>query len=140
MKSSAFAEDILRLVFLGTSIAGIADNAVTAPRSQLTVALHIADPGIGGDQTTNEVSYTGYARVNVARNSTGWTVTGPSVSPAANINFGMMTGGIGGTVTHVSVGTGVSNKILWSGPVTPNLLAAVGLILRLTPATAIGES
>lgn len=40
------------------------------------VSLHTGDPGEAGDQTTNEATYAGYARVAVARDSGGWTVTG----------------------------------------------------------------
>lgn len=137
-KPDATENSLLLLIFNATAWSKIADNAAS-PSSNLTVALHTADPGETGDQTTNEISYTGYARVNVARTSGGWTVTGNSVSPAANIDFGTMTAGAGGTVTHFSVGTGTSDKMLYSGTVTPNIVVANGVTPRLTTATAITE-
>jgi hypothetical protein len=138
-KSNALENDILKLIFNAVAIAGIADNAASSPITNLTVALHTADPGEAGDQTTSEIAYTGYARVNVARTSGGWTVTGNSVSPAANIDFGTMTAGAGGTATHASVGTGVSNKMLYSGAISPTIAVSNGVLPRLTTATVITE-
>lgn len=138
-KTNTFENDILKLIFQAVAIAGLADNAASSPVTNLSVALHTADPGEAGDQTTNEVSYTGYARVNVIRDATGWTVTGNSVSPAADIVYPPSTGGTGGVVTHLSVGTGVSNKALYSGTVTPNITVASGVTPKLTTATVITE-
>lgn len=130
-KGNTFENDFLKLIFNATGIADLADNDATSPATVLTVALHTADPGEAGDQTTSEIAYTGYARISVARTSGGWTVTANSVSPVANIDFGEMTGGAGGTVTHFSVGTGVANKLLYSGTVTPNIVVSTGVIPRL---------
>lgn len=140
-KGNTFENDLLKLIFNGTAIADIADNDATSPLTNLFVSLHTADPGEAGDQTTSEISYTGYARVAVARSGVGFTVTGNSVSPAANIDFGNMTAGAGGTVTHFAIGTVVSGagKILYSGTVTPNLSVTTGSTPRLTTATAITE-
>ena len=66
-KGDTFENDLLKLIFNGTAIANIADNAATSPLTNLFVALHTADPGETGNQSTNEVSYTGYARATVAR-------------------------------------------------------------------------
>src|SRR3990172_11234289 len=114
-KGNVFSSDILKLIFNATAIADLAENDATSPATTLTVALHTADPGEGGTQATSEIAYTGYARIAVARTTGGWAITGNSISPVANIDFGEMTGGAGGTVTHVSVGTGVANKLLYSG-------------------------
>jgi len=138
-KSNVLENDLLKLLFNATAIADIAQDDGTSPATTLTVALHTGDPGETGDQTTNEIAYTGYARVAVARTSGGWTVTANSVSPVANIDFGQMTAGAGGTVTHFSVGTGVANKLLYSGTVTPNIAVTNGVIPRLTVASAITE-
>jgi hypothetical protein len=128
---------ILLLIFNATAWADMAQDDGSSPAANLTVALHTSDPGEGGTQSTNEISYTGYARVSVARTSGGWTVTDNSVSPAAAITFGEMTAGAGGTVTHFSVGTGVSNFLLFSGTVTPNIAVVNGVIPQLTTASAI---
>lgn len=140
-KGNTFENDLLRLIFNATAIANIADNAATSPLTNLYVSLHTADPGEAGDQTTSEISYTGYARVAVARTSGGWTVTTNSVSPNANIEFGAMTGGAGGTVTHVGIGTASSGagKLLYSGAVSPTLSITTGSTPRLTTSTTITE-
>lgn len=139
-KSSAFDNSLLKLIFQAVAIANLADNTATAPATNITVALHTADPGVGGNQSTNEISYTGYARVNVVRTAGGWTVTGASVSPAANIDFGAMTAGAGGTVTHVSVGTGISNAMMYSGSITPTIVVTAGVTPRISLSSVITEA
>lgn len=137
-KSNVFENDLLLLIFNAVTMAGVArDDA--APITTLTVALHTADPGEAGNQTTSEIAYTGYVRIAVARTAGGWTVTGNSVSPAANIDFGVMTAGAGGVVTHASVGTGVGNKMLYRGPVTPNINVVNGVLPRITSGSTIVE-
>lgn len=143
-KSNAAETDWLKLLFNNTTWAGVGDaggilQSVVA--GSLFVSLHTADPGEGGDQTTSEISYTGYARVAVARSTGGWTVTNNSVSPVATISFGQMTAGAGGTVTHFGVGKSTSGagELLYSGTVTPNIAVANGVTPQLTTATAITE-
>ena len=139
-KGNTFENDLLKLLFNGTAIANIADNAASSPLTNIYVGLHEADPGEAGDQTTNEADYTSYARVAVARTTGGWTVTNNSVSPVANIDFPAGTGG-SGTVTHFSVGSASSGagKLWYSGTVTPNIVTGNGITPRLTTATAITE-
>jgi len=138
-KGNIYEEDLLKLIFNATAIADLAENDATSPATTLTVALHTADPGEAGTQATNETAYTGYARIAVARTTGGWTVTGGSVSPVANIDFGECTASPGGAITHFSVGTGVGNKLLYSGTVTPNITMAVGVIPRLKTTSTITE-
>lgn len=140
-KGNTFEEDLLKLIFNGTAIANLADNSSSGPLTNLFLALHSADPGEGGVQTTSEISYTGYARVAVARNSGGWTVTGSSVSPTAAVEFGEMTAGTPGTATHASIGTASSGggKILYKGALTPSIAFAVGVVPRLRTTSTITE-
>jgi hypothetical protein len=140
-KGDTFENDVMKLFFTGVAIANLADNAATSPLTNLYIALHTADPGEGGSQTTSEISYTGYARVAVARTTGGWTVTANSASPVANIDFGAMTAGTGGTATHFSIGTASTGagKILYSGTITPNIAVSTGVTPRLTTATTITE-
>src|SRR5574343_1878390 len=98
-KGNTFENDFLKLIFQATAIANIADNASASPLTNLYLSLHTSDPGEAGDQTTNETSYTSYARVAVARSGSGWTVTNNVVTPAANVDFPAATGGTE-TVTH----------------------------------------
>ena len=138
-KGDTYENDLLKLIFNATAVADLAQDDTTSPATTLTVALHTADPGEAGTQATNETAYTGYARVAVARTTGGWTVTGNSVSPAANIDFGECTASAGGPITHFSVGTGVSSKLLYSGTVTPNITMAVGVIPRIKTTSTITE-
>ena len=147
-KSDAFELDVLRLIFNATTIANIADNAVTSPLTNLFVSLHTADPLTGGTevgtQSTSEANYTGYARISVLRTSGGWTcATAAGVStakPVAAITFGACTAGTS-TITHFAVGTAVSgaSKILYAGAVSPSITVTAGITPQLTTATSITE-
>ena len=136
--SNATETNILALIFNATAWADYAENDSTSPHTQIAVALHTADPGEAGTMSTNEVAYTSYARVNVNRNSGGWTVSGGSVSPVSHIDFPAGTGG-SGTVTHFSVGKtgGGTTDILWSGTVTPNISTGNGITPRLLNTSTI---
>jgi hypothetical protein len=139
-KSNAFENDLLELIFNGVAIANLADNAASSPLTNLYVSLHTADPGEAGDQSTNETTYTSYARVAVARTAGGWTVTGNSVSPVANIDFPAATGG-SGTITYFGVGSASSGAgvLYYSGTVTPSISVTSGVTPRLTTASTITE-
>ena len=139
-KSDTFENDWMKLIFNATAIANLADNAASSPLTNLYLALHTADPGETGTQATSEANYTGYARVAVARTSGGFTVTGNSVSPAANVDFPACTAG-SNTITHFSIGVASSGatKILYSGTVTPNIVVSNGVTPRLTTASTITE-
>jgi len=143
-KGNVFASDIMKLIFNATAIADLAENDTTSPATTLTVALHTSDPGEAGTQSTNETAYTNYARQTVARSGAGWTVAGSdpdpaSVSPAANIDFPECGATPGGAITHWSIGTGVSNKLLYSGTVSPNITMAQGVIPRIKTTSTITE-
>lgn len=118
-KSNQFETDILELIFNGTTIANIADNASASPVTDLYVSLHTADPGEAGDQATNEATYTGYARVAVARTGGGWSVSGDTVTNVADITFPKATGG-SDTITHVGIGTSATlgGYLMFKGALT----------------------
>jgi hypothetical protein len=139
-KSNAFENSLLKLIFNATAIANLADNAATSPLTNLYVSLHTADPGEAGDQSTSEATYTGYARVAVARTTGGWTVTNNSVSPVANIDFANCTGGTN-TITYFGVGTASSGAgvLYYSGSVSPSISVSSGVTPRLTTASTITE-
>lgn len=140
-KSSTFRNDFLKLIFNGTAIANIADNAASSPLTNLYLALHTADPGTNPAQTTSECAYTGYARVASPRNSGEWTVTGNSVSNTTEISFPICSGG-SETGTHGSIGTAASGtgKILWAGSLSPTIVIASGVTPVFTLASAITET
>jgi hypothetical protein len=139
-KSNALETALLGLLFNATPIANIADNAGSGPLTNLYVSLHTSDPGEAGNQQSNEASYTSYARVAVSRDSGGWTVSGNSVVPAAEISFPACTGSTN-TITHMGIGTASSGAgvLLYSGAVSPNIAVSTGVTPILTVATAITE-
>jgi hypothetical protein len=127
-KGTTFDNDLLKLIFQGTAIANLADNAAASPITNLYVALHTADPS-AGNQNTSEIVYTGYARVAVARNGTGWTVTGASAVNAGAVTFPACSGG-SNTAAYVSIGknaTGVAGEIYYSGALNSNLAISNGI-------------
>lgn len=135
---NTFENDFLLLIFQNTNAANIGDatgvrGSTTA--GSLYVSLHTGDPGEAGDQTTSEATYTGYARVAVARTSGGWTVTANAVENAAAITFGACSAG-SNTITHFAVGTSSSStgKILFKGALTGSLSVSSGI----TPQFAAG--
>jgi len=127
-KGNTFENDLLLLIFNATGIANIADNAASSPLTNLQVSLHSSDPGEAGSQTTNEVAYTSYARVAVARSNVGWTVSGNTVTNAALIQFPQCTGS-SVTATHFAIGTAASGagKILYKGALSASLAISSGI-------------
>ncbi len=136
--SNSAENSIALLIFNATAWANIADNAASSPLTNLYVSFHTSDPGEAGSQTTNETSYTSYARVAVARSGSGWTVTGNSVSPAANVDAPQCTGGTA-TLTHFGVGSASSGAgvLIGSGTLTPNISVNSGVTPRLSTSTTI---
>lgn len=141
-KGLNWANDILNLLFNGTPIPNIADNAASSPIGLIYIGLYTADPGPGGDQTTNECTYTGYARVGIARTASGWTVsTEGLINPVETIVFPTSTGGATQTAAFVGIGTAASGPgvLLYSGPISPTIVVTNGTEPQLTTATTIGE-
>ena len=50
-------ENLLKLIFQAVAWADLAQDDGSTPYTTLYVSLHTASPGVGGSQTTNEVSY-----------------------------------------------------------------------------------
>ena len=130
-KSNAFENSLLQLLFNNVDIANIGDAAGlqnSATAGSFYLALHTADPGEAGDQTTNECAYTSYARIAVARSGAGWTVAGNTVTNAALAQFPECTGG-SETITHVSIGVASAGAsvILYSGALTASRSVSSGI-------------
>jgi len=101
-----FETNILKLLFNNTNLANVGDNTGlqgSGSAGEFWGSLHTADPTNEGNQTSNEATYTGYARANVARSTAGWTVSSNTVSNANLINFPTCTAG-NNTITHFGVG------------------------------------
>lgn len=136
--SNASETALLNLLFTNTPWAGVGDagglQPSVAPGSYF-VALHTADPGEAGTQLTNEIAYTGYARVAVVRSAVGWTVSGAMVSNTAQVQYGQCTAG-SGTASHFSIGMATSGagSILLKGALNNSLAISNGI----TPLFAAG--
>lgn len=116
---NTWLNDIAKLWSQATAIANIADNAASSPATNLYVAMHTADPGAAGNQTTSEAAYTNYARVAVARSSSGFTVSTVTITLAAAVSFPAGATGDTDVLAFWSVGTASSGtgKLLYSGPI-----------------------
>lgn len=142
-KSNAFETAFLSHVFENANIALVGDatglrGSTTA--GSLYFSLHTGDPGEAGDQTTSEVTYTSYARVAVARSSSGWTVTTNAVAVDADVTFPAGTGG-SGTATHWGLGTDSSGAglLLYKGTISPSIVCGNGVTPKLTAGTVVTE-
>lgn len=124
IQSKAELDALFNAVFTGTW-STIAQNAAS-PATQLFVSAHNADPLNGGNQTSNESIYTGYARVATARTTGGWTTTlGAGTTFSNVVNAAAVTfpqcGATGDTLTHWGVGLSSSGTgtLLASAPIGP---------------------
>lgn len=127
-KGNTNSINFLKLVFQAVAWANIADNAASAPLTNLYVSLHTADPAATGSQTTSEAAYTGYARVAVARTSGGWSISAETITNVGTITFPASTSGPE-VETYVGVGTASSGAgvLLWAGPLTASLTINNGI-------------
>ncbi len=122
---------LLDLLFLNVDWANIGDAAGlqnSATAGSFYISLHSADPGETGNQSTNEISYTGYARVAVNRTAGGWTRTVSTIANTALVQFPQATGG-SATATHFGIGTdstGAGNLLL-KGALNASLAISNGI-------------
>jgi hypothetical protein len=143
--TNASAELLLKHYLWNDNVANVGD--ATGLRGSTTagsvyVALYSADPGASGTATTNELAYTGYARVAVARNNTTWSITNNVASPAAVITFGQCTGGTLADATYWGVVTSSSGAgtLLLKGALNATITMASLVTPRLTTASTITVS
>ena len=116
-KSNTTENDVLAAFLKGVSPAWMSNPNVY-------VALHTADPGEAGDQSTSEAAYTNYARQTMVRAS-AWTDGGSTFTNAELVQFPQC-GASGATITHVSIGELVSGagQIFYSGALNSPLTVA----------------
>ena len=129
---------LLNLIFANSNFANVGDATGlrgSSTAGSLYVSLHSADVTESGNQSSSELSYTGYARVAVARSGSGWTVSGNSATNAAAVTFGACTAG-SGTAAYFGIGTDSSGAgtLLFSGQLSSSLAISSGI----TPSFAIG--
>jgi hypothetical protein len=129
---------LLSLLFENANYANVGD--ATGLRGSSTagvfyISTHTANPNETGTQTTSESAYTSYARVSVARSTSGWTVASGVADNDGAINFPQATGG-SESETHFGIGSdtsGTGNLFLW-GALTSSLAVSSGI----TPSFAAG--
>jgi hypothetical protein len=104
-------------------------------------SLHTGAVGLGGDQTTNEVAYTGYARVAMLRNNVTGEFATASGGSAANQNLLQIGNATAGTfpisATHVAIGENPSGAgtVLATGA----LVSTTVINLNSNPQFPIGQ-
>jgi hypothetical protein len=122
---------LLNLLFQNTAWANIGNAGGLQPSAvagSFYIALHTTDPGETGDQTTNEIAYTGYARVAVARSAAGFTISGDAVSNFASVQFGECTAGTA-SVDYFTVGTAASGagSVIYRGQLSATRAISAGI-------------
>jgi hypothetical protein len=140
--------NFLLALFNGTTWANVLQNA-SSPLTNFYLAFHTADPGLSGNQTTNEVAYTGYTgvgRTAIARSSAGFTVTqNTGVSSTVALTQAaaapMCTGG-SATASNFSIGTASTGAgtVLYSGTVTPTISISLNVTPQLQAGTIITQT
>lgn len=127
-KSDTTENDVLKMILQGV------DPAYRAS-STLYLALHTASPGESGSATTNETTYTGYARQALTK-ATAWTDGGATFTNAALITFPMCSAVGAQTLTHFSIVTTASGagQVLYYG----NLVSSLTVDINIRPQFGIG--
>ena len=119
--TTTFVTNLLNNYFVNLGHANVGDAAGlrgSVAAGSLFYALHTADPGDAGNQSSSEAAYTGYARAGAVRSAAGFVVSGKNVSPAVELSFGKRTDVGNATVYFWSLGTaasGAGNLILRGG-------------------------
>jgi hypothetical protein len=104
-------------------------------------ALHTADPGPAGNQSTNEVSYTGYARQPINRDAAAWDLPATVADVVNPVDFPIPSAG-SGSAPYASIGDAASGagNILYYGPLTPAIVIAVGVTPQILDTSTITEA
>lgn len=140
--TTAFANSVAQLIFWNTNIANIGDATGLRGAStvgNLWIALYTASPGLAGTATTNEVTYTGYARIQLARSNSAWVISGNVVSPISDQSFPANSGGTTQTATHFGIVNTASGAgiLLISGTLSPSQVIAPLAIPRIKAASTL---
>lgn len=136
--TNVFENGLLSLIFENANYANVGD--ATGLRGSSTagvfyISLHTANPNETGSQNTSEAAYTSYARVSVARSTSGWSVASGVADNDAAITFPQATGG-SETETHFGIGSdssGAGNLFIWGA-----LAASLAVSNLIQPNIAAG--
>lgn len=134
-----FEDDLLDLIFTNVDAPNVGDAAGlqnSATAGSFYISLHTATLNdTHSAQTQDEAAYTSYARVAVARSTSGWTVASGTVDNDAAISFPAATGG-SETETYFGIGSALSGagNLQIYGALTASLAVSSGI----TPEFAAG--
>lgn len=134
-KGTNTRNNFLALLYNATAWANIADNASSSPVANIYIALATASGAPADTMSTNEATYTNYARQTVARTTSGWTAPASGVtSNVAQITFPQC-GVTGNTITSAKTGkaTGASDVFHYG-----DLNAPIAVSNLIQPVFAIG--
>lgn len=108
-KATNICNSILGLMYRAAAWANVADNAASAPLTQVHLGLHSATlTAATGLQNENEVAYTNYARKATSRSATDWGA--PSGGQIANATLQQFPAcGVTGASAH-TVSTGIASS------------------------------
>ena len=141
MSAQAFWEDdLLDLILTNVAAPNVGDAGGLQPSvgaGSFHTSLMTALPAeTVSDQTTNEATYTPYARVAVARSVAGWTVASGVGDNDAAITYPTATSG-SDTLTHFGLGFAASGVgfLNMVGALASSLAVSVGI----TPEFAAGD-
>lgn len=142
-KTNTFENQLLLLIFNNDTMSLVGDATGIVGSSSdgsLYLSLHTSDPGEAGGQTTNEIGYTSYARVAVARTTSGFSVSGNAASLVSAVSFPAGTGG-SGTATHFGIGTSSSGsgKLLYKGAISPSIVCGSGVTPQINSGQIVTE-
>jgi hypothetical protein len=133
----AFEDEVLKLFFNATPIPNLAANATGTPATSLHVSLHTDDPArqTPSAQNSLEVAYTGYARIAVTRDATGWEVDQGKCFPAEIIEFAEVSGAPQTPQKALYFGVGEAltgaGKLMFSGKLNPPITLSNGAEPRI---------
>lgn len=132
-KTNAFETDILELLFNNNALANIGDASGLQPSAtagSLYVALYTIAPT---DSTSGtECTYTGYARVAIARSAAGWTVSENNAYNTEAVTFDECTAGSETAVAFAIMTTASGGDMLYWGDLDSNLSISSGTIPQFT--------
>lgn len=136
--TDVFENGLLSLIFENANYANVGD--ATGLRGSTTAGVFYISLSTGtmtdtSTQATTEATYTGYARVSVARSTAGWSVAAGVADNDAAVTFGACTAGTN-TITDFGIGsdaTTAGNLFLY-GALTASLAVSAGI----TPSFAAG--
>lgn len=124
-KTAFWSQNLLHMMFdhIGFGLLTTLDITLGGSPGNFYISLHTADPGVSGDQSTNETTYGGYARVLVGRADPNWEIGGATfgqlVENSNPIAFNECISG-SSTVTHFGIGTAATGAgtLLYRGTLT----------------------